>query len=172
MINKKQLNQIITFLLTLNFILWLGIYIARLLVTFQLFEPIDLSLRNLFINFDLNPIFYSVYPLIVSSIVLYITLIILFIVFLVTTELKFKENGWLLITTLIIFITCPFELFLIYKDLKLINLILEIPNVNFNIILTLIRERLTILSNFSIVEIFSYIIIIYLVMFRPLQKRK
>lgn len=172
MINKKQLNQLITYLLSLIFVLWLGIYTARLLVTYQLFEPVDLSLRNLFINFDLNPIFNSFYPLIISSIVLYLTLIILFILYLVTTDLKIKENGWLLIIALIIFVTCPFELFLVYKDLKLINTILEIPNINFNIILTQIRDRLTILSNFSVIEVFSYFIIIYLVIFKPLQKRK
>lgn len=172
MINKKQINQILTFLLTLSFILWLGIYISRLLITYQLFEPVDLSLKKIFINYDLNPIFYSFYPLIVSSLVLYLALLILFIFYLVTTERKVKENGWLLIITLIIFITSPFELYLCYKDLKLINTILEIPKVNFNEILSLVKERLIILNNFSLIEIFSYFIIAYLVIYKPLQKRQ
>lgn len=172
MLNKKLLNKIILYLLIISFTLWLGSYVSRLLITYQLFEPVDLSLRKLFINIDLNPLFYAIYPLIVTNLVFYILFIIMLIFYLITTNLKLKENGWLLIILIIVFITLPFEFYLMVIDVKIINKIFEIPNINYNIILSLVKERIIILNNFSIVEVFSFFLIIYLFIFKPLQKKK
>lgn len=170
MSKKYYINKIISLILIINFIFWFGIYISRNLVLFQLFEPENLALKKLFYNVDLNYLFSSLYPLFISHIFLFISFVLLFILFISLTELKFKENGWLLITTLIIFITAPFEFYLILYDYKIVNLILKIPETDYNQILFLIKERLTILSNFTLIEIFSYLIVIYLVIFKPLKK--
>lgn len=163
------LKSVETFLI-ISFIIWLGGYISRHLVIYQLFEPKDLTLRSLYYEMNLNAVLNTLLPLVVSNIISFISFLILFVIYLVLTPLKCKRNGWLFISFLIIIITCPFELYLLIKDYHIASAILNQSLKQLEII-ELIKTRITTLSSFSLIEIFSYLSIVFLVIFKPLTPR-
>lgn len=170
MANKNTIEKIITFLMFMFFSIWLGSYIVRNLLIFQFFEPENLSLRNELKNFDLSPVYYVIYPVIVTNLVSFLSFFIIFLIFIIITKIKLKENGWLLIIALLIFITAPFEFYLLLKDYQIIMLVVHNFVNNSSQVLYLIKERMTLLNSFSLIEIFAYIFIIGLIIFKPLQK--
>ncbi len=80
--------------------------------------------------------------------------------------MKFKENGWLLIVSLIIFLTLPLESILLMIDYKLIVLFLNEQFASEDV-LKLIIERITMLSSFPIILLLSYLSIPYFLVFKP-----
>ena len=151
------------------FTVWLGGYIARQIAVYQLFEPVELNLKMFYNPNNLSSAISLLVPLIISNLITYTCFLLLFLIFIVTSKLNLRKNGWLFIITLIIIITAPFEIYLSLIDYKIIRL--GLANINeSNFILDLIKERLTKLNSFSLIEIFSYIAIIFLTLFRPLQK--
>lgn len=151
------------------FTIWLGGYIARQIVVYQLFEPVELNLRTFYNSNNLSSAISLVVPLIISNLITYTCFLLLFLIFIGTSKLNLRKNGWLFIITMIIIITAPFEIYLSLIDYKIIRL--GLSNINeTNFILELIKERLTKLNSFSLIEIFSYLAIISLALYRPLQK--
>ncbi|MEG8947383.1 hypothetical protein [Rosettibacter firmus] len=166
-----NISKTILFITLLFLIFWLGGYVARHLVIYQFFEPENLELKPLFQNNSLNVNLYLILPLFVFNIISYIIFLITFILFLFISKINLKNEGWLLITTLIIIITAPFEIYLLVKDYQIsksiyYNLTDAVTIINF------IRERITSLNGFSLIEIFSYCAIIFLLVFKPLRKVK
>jgi len=162
--SKTVLSFVIIF-----FTVWLGGYIARQIAIYQLFEPVELNLKTFYNTNNLYSAFSLLVPLIISNLITYTCFLLLFFIFLFTSKLNLQKNGWLFIITLIIIITAPFEIYLSLIDYKIIRL--GIANVNeSNFILELIKERLTKLNSFALIEIFSYLAIIFLTLFRPLEK--
>ncbi len=157
------------FLVISTFIIWFGTYIARHLAVYQLFEPEGLVLRSIYTKDNLNVIFEIIFPLLVTPLVTFPIFIILLLLYLFTSRINLKKEGWLFISLLIIIITAPFEIFLLIKDYKIINLILS-QNYDSMEILDNIRNRITVLSSFSLIEIFSYLAIVFLTIFKPLSK--
>ena len=80
---KKQsiISKIILFLTITSFILWLGSYIIRNIVIYQLFEPINLELRSIYNEQNLNAVFNVILPLITFNLITYISFILFFIIF-------------------------------------------------------------------------------------------
>jgi len=151
------------------FTVWLGGYIARQIAVYQLFEPVELNLKTFYNPNNLSSAISLLVPLIISNLITYTCFLLLFLIFIGTSKLNLRKNGWLFIITLIIIITAPFEIYLSLIDYKIIRL--GLANINeSNFILDLIKERLTKLNSFSLIELFSYIAIIFLTLFRPLQK--
>ncbi|NJD23704.1 MAG: hypothetical protein FIA82_13730 [Melioribacter sp.] len=151
------------------FTVWLGGYIARQIAVYQLFEPVELNLRTFYYTNNLSSAISLLVPLIISNLITYACFLLLFLTFIVISKLNLRRNGWLFIITLIIIITAPFEIYLSLIDYKIIRL--GLANINeVSPIIELIKERITKLSSFSLIEIFSYISIIILVLFKPLQK--
>ena len=146
--------------------IWFGAYFSRLLITYQMFEATDLSLKNYISTENLPSIFQTLYPMISLTFITYLLLILSFTFFLFSTKLKFRENGWLLVISLIIYLTLPFEVILLSIDYKMMLLFLndQFPS---NIILELIVKRITLLSSFPIIIILSYISIPFFLVFKP-----
>ena len=168
---KKQsiISKIILFLTITSFILWLGSYIIRNIVIYQLFEPLNLDLKSIYNEQNLNAVFNIILPLITFNLVTYISFILFFIIFLSSARISLKNEGWLFISTMIILITLPFEGYLSFYDYKIVNFIVY-HNTNVMDIINLIRERITKLSSFSFIEFFSYLAIIFLTLFKPFRK--
>lgn len=93
-------------------------------------------------------------------------MIIAFTVFLISSRIKLEKNGWLLIVTLIIYLTLPLESILLMTDYKLIVLFM---NEQFGSaqILELIVERMSKLSSFPIILVLSYLSIPFFLVFKP-----
>ncbi len=168
----KSLNKtskVFAFLSIVTCSLWIGAYLSRLFVSYQLFESRDLSLKSYLNQANISGILTTMLPSITTSFVLYIAFIIFFILFIIISRIKLRYNGWLFIITVIIIITLPFEIFLMSIDYKLI---LQLNSGLFDpaSLIELIRKRIQVLGSFSLIEIFCYLSFYYFLMFRPLTK--
>ena len=165
-----KVSKIILIINVLFLALWLGGYVARHFVMYQLFDPETQLLRTNYQISSLPNVLITILPLFVYNIITYTVFIVTFILFLFFSKIKLKYEGWLFIIMLIVFICAPFEIFLLLKDYK-IAVIINSGSFNPKDVVELIKERIEILNSFSLVEIFSYIGIIALAVFRPLRKK-
>ena len=169
--NLNKTSKIFLFLTTLSGLLWMGAYFARLLVFYQLFEPKDFVLKPVFNEQNLHAVLFDINSLIILTLVLYLIFIITYFLFITVSKISLKENGWLFIITVIIFLTLPFELYLCSFDYKIISSVLT-GNFNPVEMIHLVVKRFTVLSSFPVIELFCYFSIIYFALFKPLTKRK
>lgn len=146
--------------------IWFGSYISRLLITFQMFEETELVLKNYITDKNLSVIFQTIFPIVNLMFYSYLVMIISFTLFLIFSKLKFKQTGWLLIITLIIYLTFPFEFILLITDYKLILLFLH-EQFGSEQILQFTIERISKLNGFSIIMLLSYFTIPYFLIFKP-----
>jgi hypothetical protein len=164
----KTPAKFILFITLLSGVLWLGSYTSRLFLTFQLFQPKNLSFKSYINVTNLPGILTTLTPIISFTFICYIVFLIAFTLFLIVSKISLKKEGWLFITLLIIYITAPFELFLMTLDWKTIMILLT-DNFKAEEITPLVIKRLSILSSFSLIEIFSFVGIIFLTVFKPLR---
>lgn len=167
--NLKKTSKVFLYFTVLFFTLWLGGYVARHLVIYQFFEPENLGLKEIYKIDSLDGSLYTILPLFILNIISFVFLLIFFISFLLSSKINLKYEGWLLIITLLIFLTAPFEIYLLIKDYEIVKDIYY-HLANSDTIINLIRDRITLLSNFSLIEIFAYCGVIFLVVFKPLRK--
>ena len=163
---KNIISSIFGYLALTSGSIWFGAYIARLITAYQMFEPNELILKQYISANNLPVIFQTMHPLVILSFFSYSILIICFTLYLATIDLKLKENGWMFIISMIIYITFPLEAFLMIIDYQLITIFFSemyIPEQ----ILELIIERLTYLSSFPIIMLLSYLSIPYCIIFKP-----
>jgi hypothetical protein len=163
---NKIVSSVFGYLALTSGSIWFGAYISRLITTYQLFEPTELTLKEFITNSILLGIVQTTFPLVILTFFSYLIFIICFTVFLITIKLKLKENGWLFIISMIIYITFPFEAILMIIDYKLIVIFFS-ELFTSEQILGLIIERLTMLSSFPIIMILSYLSIPYFIIFKP-----
>lgn len=167
---KTFILDTIQFLATISFILWLGSYVTRHIIIYQLFEPINLDLRALYNIQSLQSVFNTVLPAIVLNLISYFSFLMFFIIYLFSSKVNLKREGWLFLIVAIIAVTMPFEIYLSTIDYKIVQNLYS-ASVDTNIVLNLIRERLTKLSSFSLIEIFSFIAVVYLSISKPLKSK-
>lgn len=167
---RDTLSSTFGFLALVSGSIWFGSYVARLIVTYQLFEPEELVLKSYLSNTNLPEIIRTIHPLINLTFFSYIIFIVLFTLFIISTKLKFKENGWLFIISMIVYLTFPLEAILMSLDYKMIILFFN-SNFTSGEILKLITERLTMLNSFPIILFMSYLAIPYFLVFKPFTLR-
>ena len=163
---ERKLSLIFGYIALASGSIWFGAYIARLLTTYQLFEVTDLTLKSYVTGENLPLIFQTTFPLVNITFFTYLILIVSFTLFVISSKMKLKENGWLLIISLIIFLTLPLETVLMLIDYKLIVIFLNEQFASKEI-LRLITERITVLSSFPIILLLSYLSIPYFLVFKP-----
>ena len=171
MYNLNKTSKIFLYLTTLSGALWVGTYFARLILFYQFFEPKDFILKPIFNDQNLHAVLTGVNSIIVLTLVLYLIFIITYFLFITVSRINLKENGWLFIITIIIFITLPFELYLCSFDYRIISSVLT-GNFNSMEMIQLIVKRFKVLSSFPVIELFCYFSIFYFVLFKPLTKKK
>lgn len=168
-----ELSRIQKIILPVTFIagaLWLGGYVSRVLIGFQLFQERDYLLKDFFNPASLDVVFFSQNPILTLTLLTYPVFIVGFLIFLFTTKLKLKNNGWLFIITVIILFTAPFELYLLSIDFKIFSAV-NSGVFNPNDILTLTIKRFKVLSSFPIIEIASYFAVICMFILKPFTKK-
>ncbi len=158
------------FITCLSGSLWLGSYMTRLFVTYRLFEDTDFILKPYYHSGNLSEVLLTLLPAFTSTLILYIIFFIFFIFFLIFSKLNFKQNGWLFIITLLVFVTFPFEAYLMNIDYKIVSLVNK-ESFNPTEVIELIIERFKVFSSFPVIEIFCYFAIIFLLIFKPLTKK-
>jgi hypothetical protein len=170
----KKLNiisKIFLFLSLLFGALWFGSYLTRLLVTYQLFEPIDFAFKPYVNQNNISGILTTMNPAVWLTMISYIPFIIFFILFLVVAKPEMKKNGWLFLSALAVFLTAPFEIYLLTIDYKIV---IEVNSGVFNSqrIIGFIIERFKVLGSFPAVHFFSYVAVIFFIAFRPLTQKE
>ena len=148
--------------------IWLGSYITRLSAFYQLFQATEFTLKEFVNNQNIAGIFQTLIATVSINLIFYLLMIVAFILFVITSKLNLKHNGWLFISLVLILLTAPFEFYLMLIDYKIIMIVLN-EGFNPQDVLNLVIKRFTILSSFPIVEILSYFTIIYLFLFQPLS---
>jgi len=165
---RKIINNIFGYLSVLSGAIWLGAYITRMMISYQLFD-VDMNLMPFVTDKNLAGIITTISPAINITFVVYILFIVSFTFFLFTTKLKLKSNGWLFIISVIVYFTLPFELYLMTIDYKIIISIFYSGHIDFRHVLNLIRERFISLSSFPVIITLCYFAIIYFLLFKPFR---
>ncbi len=163
---RNKFSSIFGFLALASGSIWFGAYIARLLTTYHMFEPTEPVLKDFITSNNLSAIIQTTFPLVNLTFFSYLILVISFTLFLIFTQLKLKENGWLFIISMIIYLTLPFEAVLLTIDYKLIVLFINEQFASEEV-LKLIIERITLLSSFPIILLLSYFSIPFFLVVKP-----
>ncbi|MGK9475926.1 hypothetical protein [Melioribacter sp. OK-6-Me] len=160
--------KIFTSIVALFYLLWMCGVMSDLLISFQLFEAKGLVLKEIFSRTDLSVSLLLLTPAISLKLIGYPFLVISIILYLLFTKPKLKKEGWLLIILLLIIITAPFNIYLLYKDYDLLMEILNIAPATQTI--AHLRERFIILGGFPLINLFVNLAILFLATLKPLQK--
>ena len=169
---KEQylLNKIFAFLAVLSGAIWLGSYAERMIISYQLFD-IDMNIMHYVNQQNLSGIIVTIVPAVNTTFILYIFFIIVFTIFLFTSKISLRENGWLFIIAVIIYLTLPFEAYLLTIDYKIISAFSFSDVIDAEYIVSLIKDRFATLSSFPIIIFLSYCSLIYFILFKPLTKK-
>jgi len=163
----KTVPKIFAFIAIVSGALWLGSYLVRLIVSYNLFLENDFVLKEFVKQENLQAVLLSIAPTIVLSFFLYIVFIAGYTIFLFSSSISLKKNGWLFIISAIIYLTLPFESYLMVDiDYKLIMAFISGIN-DANSFLSFMIDRIKVLGSFPILLIWCYITIPYLLVFRP-----
>lgn len=165
----STLSKILAVLSLMSGAIWIGSYLSRLFLVYQLFEGPDLILKNYITNDNINGILFSLLPSIVVHFISFIFMLITGLLFFLTSKLNLRFNGWLFIILLAVLITSPFEIYLMLIDYKVI-MMLNSGSFDSNLIIELLRDRIKDLSSYSIVAILTYLSFFYFIVFQPLTK--
>ncbi len=164
------LNKIFAFLAVLSGAIWLGSYVERMIISYQLFD-IDMNVMPYVNQQNLNGILATIVPAVNTTFIIYILFIFTFTIFLFTSKISLRENGWLFIITVIIYLTLPFEAYLLTIDYRIISAFSFTDASDAEFILSLIKDRFTTLSSFPIIIFLSYCSLIYFLLFKPFTKK-
>jgi hypothetical protein len=170
MTEQNLLNKIFAFLSVLSGAIWLGSYADRMIISYQLFD-IDMNILPYVNEQNLNGILVTIIPAVYLTSVLYIFFIFTFTIFLFSSKISLSENGWLFIIAVIIYLTFPFEAYLLTIDYKIISALHFSDVIDATYVISLFKDRFTILSNFPIIIFLSYCSLIYFLIFKPFTKR-
>ncbi len=169
---KEQylLNKIFAFLAVLSGAIWLGSYAERMIISYQLFD-IDMNIMPYVNQQNLSGIIVTIVPAVNTTFILYIFFIIVFTIFLFTSKMSLRENGWLFIIAVIVYLTLPFEAYLLTIDYKIISAFSFSDVIDAEYIVSLIKDRFATLSSFPIIIFLSYCSLIYFILFKPFTKK-
>jgi hypothetical protein len=167
--NLNKFSKTFLYIAVLSGVLWMGSYLLRLFIVNWLFEENFIS-KSYINEQNLPGILTSLTPALVTPLILYIVFVPSFILFLTISKISLKQKGWLFIITVLVFITLPFEIYLISIDYKIISFLLS-ENFNISEVNKLVIERSSKFSSFPLIELFCYSAMIFLVLFRPLEAK-
>ena len=80
---------------------WIGSYLTRLFLVYQLFEGPELILKGFINEGNVNGILFSIVPSLVVHFISFIVMIIFLILFYLTSKVSLRFNGWLFIICLL-----------------------------------------------------------------------
>lgn len=168
---QNTFSKILLSLTLITAVLWLGSYVARQLAVYQLFEPLNLDLKSFYNSQNLSGALETIFPVLVLNLVSYPVFLVLFFVYVFTSKIKIKNEGWLFIILMIVIVTAPFELYLSFMDYKIVKLLIA-TSFDTSTVIDLLRKRITILSSFPMIEVFSFAAAIFIMIFKPLRKNE
>lgn len=167
----QKVSKIFQYLCVVFGATWLGTNLSRTMLTFYIFEGNQFQLKPFINSSFLHVVFYVLNPLISLSVITYLLFFVSFLVFIATSKLKLKQNGWLFIILVLVVTLAPFEFYLIKLDYKILMAVFYSPFDSKTILAETI-ERYKVLGSFPLLHLFSFLAVIYLSIFRPLTKNE
>jgi hypothetical protein len=167
---QSKSNKFALMFLVFSAIFWLGAINIRAVIGNELLNYDQFNFRTSIPPDRENTLFQLIVN---SSIVIvssYFVVLISAIWFLKTTNLKFRENGWLIMSCILFFAFVPVEVYTYYLDIKFALLYFSHPP-NHDELLRIFGRRLGALSGIPVIALFCYYTIIGLAIFRPLSNR-
>ena len=168
--NISTISKVFAVLSLITAAIWVGSYLSRLFLVYQLFEGPDLILKSYITNENVNGILFSILPSFVVHFIAFIVMFLSTTIFYLTSKINLRYNGWLFIILIAIIITIPFEIYLMLIDYKII-MMLNNGSFDSNTVISLLRDRIKDLSSYSIVAILTYLSFYYFIVFQPLTKK-
>jgi len=159
------------FLLIVSAIFWLGGINVRAIIGNDLLNYDEFSFRTGIPPDEENWIFRLLSFSSILIMISYIFVLTSVIAFLKTSKLIIKENGWLLMCSILFFAFVPVEIYTYYLDIKFYLLYLQNPP-NHDGLLRIFGERIGFLKGVPYIAVLSYYTIIFIAVFRPLHKTK
>lgn len=167
---QNLLNKIFAFLAMLSGSIWLGSYAERMIISYQLFD-IDMNMMPYLNQQNISGILVTISPAVNTTFIFYIFFIFAFTIFLFSSKISLRENGWLFIIAVIVYSTLPFEAYLLTIDYKIISALNFSDVIDAEYVISLIKDRFTTLSSFPIIIFLSYCSLIYFLFFKPFTKK-
>lgn len=167
---KKINSKWYLFGLIISGILFLGGSIYRAIISYTLFEPFSLIVRNDITYETLKQTLILIGNVNVYILISYPILLFFLIVFIVSSKISLKVNGWLFMIVILFGLFLPVEIYVGYLDLKLSTLVL-FTDFNTNLALSLLIARIGALGGLPAIAFLCYITAIWLAIFQPLKKK-
>ena len=169
--SNSTLSKIFAVLSLMAASIWVGSYLSRLFVVYNLFEGQDLVLQKYITNENINGILLSLLPSILVHFIAFIVMILSALLFYFTNKVNLRFNGWLFIILIAVIITVPFEIYLMTIDYRIITM-LNGTSFNSVTVIELLKDRIQNLSSYPIVAILTYLSFYYFIVFQPLIKKE
>ncbi|WKZ68012.1 MAG: hypothetical protein QY331_08605 [Melioribacteraceae bacterium] len=169
--NQTKFSKLIIYLTCVFFTIFIGSYLVKIGMINQFFEAETMSIKPIFEGVELKGAFLTMLPVFSISVISFICFILFLLAYVVVSKINFRNEGWFFIITLLIIVTTPFELYLLLQyDINLIQKIFS-NDINSIYLLEMLKQRIVALGPFPLIILFSYFIIIFLAIFKPLRKR-
>lgn len=167
--NLSKRARVSLFILIVFAIFWLGGIIVRFFIGNQLLNYDEFNFRTSIPPDEENQIFKMISDASLMIMIAYPIVLVSAIVFLKSCKINLRENPWLLMSAILFFVFVPVELYTSFIDLKFILLFNKRP-ANHDRLLELFGERIGFLRGVPWIAVMSYFTIIWLAVFKPLQK--
>lgn len=166
---RNQIARISLFALMVCSIIWLGAVNVRAVIGNELLNFGTLQFKTS-LDAELEREIFRLISL--SSVIViggYLGTFASAILFVRTTALSFKQNGWLMMSAILFFIFSPVEFYTLFLDWRMIALdfFSNPPLTDFRI---LFIHRLAALAGVPMIALLSYYTIIGLVVWQPMKK--
>jgi hypothetical protein len=166
---QSKSNKIALILLIAAAIFWLGGINVRALIGNELLNYDQFDFRTSIPPDRENTLFQMICNASILIAVSYFIVLVSAIWFIATTKLKIKENGWLLMCSILFFLFVPVEVYTNYLDIKFTLVFFSSPP-NHDELLKIFGERIGALSGVPVIALFCYYTIIPIAVFKPLRK--
>jgi len=150
-------------------IFWMGSYFLRMTLSYQIFDETITSYKSYINGQNIRGILITLNPAVISTFVLFIVFIVFYFLFLFSSGLNLRKNGWLFIITILIMVTAPFEIYLMTIDYRIFSKV-NVTAFNPVEVIPLVMQRLKEISSFPLIELLSYCAVIFLAVFKPLTR--
>ncbi len=168
---EKQSSKVSLFILIVSAVVWLGAVNVRAVIGNELLNFGTLDFKE-HLDAELEREVFRLISL-TSLIVIggYLLTFTSAVVFVRTTTLRFKQNGWLMMSAILFFMFSPVEFYTLILDWKMIALDF-FSNPTLTDFRVLFIHRLAALAGVPIIALLSYYTIVGLAIWQPLKKQQ
>lgn len=170
-ISASRSNKLALTLLIISAVFWLGGINVRTLIGNELLDYDQFDFRTSIPPDRENTLFQMLTNASLVVVISYVIVLISAVWFIVSTKLKMRENGWLLMSAILFFMFVPVEIYTNYLDVRFMILFQQGPP-NHDELLKLFGERIGAFRGVPVIAVLCYYTIIPIAVFRPLLKIK